>query len=72
MLVYMHPEEIATVSACCVQLTAGNGRQQSLPPEWLIHGKLEDTVVAADSVTAFSSAVGRVLQVVKWLPPTRR
>ena len=28
----MHPEETATVSACCVQLTAGNGRQQSLPP----------------------------------------
>ena len=33
---YMHPEEIATVSACCVQLTAGNGRQQSLPPSRFI------------------------------------
>ena len=33
---YMHFEETATVSACCVQLTAGNGRQQSLPPDRLI------------------------------------
>ena len=31
--------------------------------------KLEDTVVTADSVTAFSSAVGRVLH--KGLPPTQ-
>ena len=32
--------------------------------------KLQDTVVTADSVTAFSSAVGRVL--LKGLPPTYR
>ena len=34
--------------------------------------KLEDTVVTADSVTAFSSAVDRALQLYKGLPPTHR
>jgi len=34
--------------------------------------KLEDIAVTADSVTAFSSAVGRALQLYKGLPPTHR
>ena len=40
---------------------------------WLADwNKLEDTVVTADSVTAFSSAVGRILLYYKGLPPTHR
>ena len=69
---YRHPEEIATVSACCVQLTAGSGRMQPTTTFFALYRSLSGEANSKSCKEKASASLWFHAVLGKSLPPTWR